>query len=200
MQMHVLLIRKRLKLNFRSINFLAFTKRNASHGYQLCNCPVSHHFFPTLLTSKSFFLNIDGMGMFLAQWLILLGVEWLTFQIHMAYLELIINTIRNHRGKKERERKRNGEKRKKCDYQFELYFFFCPHISLPMSRQHNTEVCLISWVKVHALAGFLLHAEVRSWFASALTSVFSCHHYPLSSLVSIKMKSGHLTVFSMACS
>lgn len=25
------------------------------------------------------------MGMFLAQWLILLGVEWLTFQIHMAY-------------------------------------------------------------------------------------------------------------------
>lgn len=57
------------------------------------------------------------MGMFLAQWLILLGIEWLTFQIHMAYLELIINTIRNHTGKKAR-------KRKKCDYQFELCFFF----------------------------------------------------------------------------
>lgn len=43
--------------------------------------------FPSI-TDFQLFLNIDGMGMLLAQWLILLGVEWLTFQIHMAYLEL----------------------------------------------------------------------------------------------------------------
>lgn len=41
-------------------------------------------FSPALLI-PSLLLNIDGMGMLLAQWFILLGVEWLTFQIHMAY-------------------------------------------------------------------------------------------------------------------
>lgn len=141
-----------------------------------------HYWLPNL------FLNIDCMGMFLAQWLILLGIEWLTFQIHMAYLELIINTIRNHTGKKERKRKR-----KKCDYQFELYFFSA-HMFLWLCLDNTIQKYI--WFP---LAGFLLHAEVRSWFASALTSVFSCHHYPLSSLVSVKMKSGHLTVFSMTC-
>lgn len=56
-------------------------------------------FSPALLI-PSLLLNIDGMGMLLAQWFILLGVEWLTFQIHMAYLELIMSTIRDHKKKK----------------------------------------------------------------------------------------------------
>lgn len=113
-----------------------------------------------------------------------------------------IPRVNNKYNQKSQRKKREKEKwRKKKEMWLSIWtvFFFCPHISLPMSRQHNTEVCLISRVKVHALAGFLLHAEVRSWFASALNSVFSCHHYPLSSLVSITMKSGHLTVFCMAC-
>lgn len=53
------------------------------------------------------------------------------------------------------------------------------------------EVHLISWIKVHVLVVFLLHVKLRLWFASGLLSVLSCYHYPLSSLVSIKMKSGY---------
>lgn len=53
MQKHVLLLRNELKWNFRNINFIASTKTNASHGYQLYNCSFSHQFpqhywFPAL--------------------------------------------------------------------------------------------------------------------------------------------------------
>lgn len=58
-----------------------------------------------------------------------------------------------------------------------------PHIAL-------TEAHLISWIEVHVLAVFPLHVVVRRWFASALPSVLSCHHYPLSSLFFTKMSLG----------
>lgn len=138
MQMHILLIRKRLKLNFRSVNFLAFTKRNASHGYQLCNCPVSHHFFPALLTSKSFFKH------------------WLHGHVsctvaYPSWNRMVdlpnshgIPRINNKHNQKSHRKKREKEKKKEMWLSIWTVFFFCPHVSLTMSRQHNTEVHLIS--------------------------------------------------------
>ena len=88
----------------------------------------------------------------------------------------------NNKHNQESLEKLKKKRERKMWLSISTVFLFCSHISL-------AEVHLISWIKVHALVAFLLHVEVRLWLALALLSVFSCHHYPLSSLVSLLMKS-----------
>lgn len=43
------------KVKLEKYQRLAFTKRSASHGYQLYDCPVSHLFYPSITDYQLFF-------------------------------------------------------------------------------------------------------------------------------------------------
>lgn len=43
------------KVKLQKYQLPAFTKRNASRGYQLYNCPVSHLFYPSITDYQYFF-------------------------------------------------------------------------------------------------------------------------------------------------